>query len=51
MNQLGIAHGGVTMTLIDVALGTAALWLPQIPSAWRERPNRAMNARCGTCST
>ena len=26
------------------------LWLPQIPSAWRERPNRAMNARCGTCS-
>ncbi|MBV9394657.1 MAG: PaaI family thioesterase [Methylobacteriaceae bacterium] len=24
MNQLGIAHGGVTMTLIDVALGTAA---------------------------
>jgi uncharacterized protein (TIGR00369 family) len=24
MNQLGIAHGGVTMTLLDVALGTAA---------------------------
>jgi uncharacterized protein (TIGR00369 family) len=24
MNQLGIAHGGITMTLLDVALGTAA---------------------------
>ena len=27
------------------------LWLPQIPSAWPEGPNRVMNARCGTCST
>jgi uncharacterized protein (TIGR00369 family) len=24
MNQLGIAHGGVTLTLLDVTLGTAA---------------------------
>ena len=24
MNQLGIAHGGITMTLLDVAVGTAA---------------------------
>jgi uncharacterized protein (TIGR00369 family) len=24
MNQLGIAHGGITMTLLDVALGTAS---------------------------
>jgi uncharacterized protein (TIGR00369 family) len=24
MNQLGIAHGGITMTLLDVALGTVA---------------------------
>jgi hypothetical protein len=25
--------------------------LPVVPSAWPEGPNRAMNARCGTCST
>jgi hypothetical protein len=29
----------------------APLSLSQIPSAWREGPNRVMNARCGTCST
>ena len=38
--------------LLNHADGIASidLWLPQIPSAWREGPNRVMNARCGTCS-
>jgi pimeloyl-ACP methyl ester carboxylesterase len=33
------------------AVAQSSLSLSQIPSAWREGPNRVMNARCGTCST
>ena len=33
------------------AVCTENVSLSQIPSAWREGPNRVMNARCGTCST
>jgi hypothetical protein len=47
----GVLTGrGADMIIIDDLQKADDVWLPQIPSAWRERPNRAMNARCGTCS-
>jgi hypothetical protein len=45
-----VAFCGLSPTAPRV-LSSRRLSLSQIPSAWREDPNRVMNARCGTCST
>jgi DNA-binding Lrp family transcriptional regulator len=54
-NELRISQPAVSKHIADLeqALGVklVELSLSQIPSAWREGPNRVMNARCGTCST
>ena len=50
-NALLFQESGLTFHLIRSLRRETDLWLPQIPSAWPEGPNRVMNARCGTCST